>query len=198
MTWGQLRVRERPSVRDMMPSLQASAGTTTFTVTIRGHMKKAPKTPSESSVEMREMVMPNHTNALNTVFGGTVMSWIDIAAAMVAARHCGKPVVTAHIDDIDFIAPIKVGYHVLIQASMNYVGRSSMIVGVKVTSENPYTGEVRITTKAYLTFVALDDLSRPVEVPGLAPETEDEIRRYENAKLRVEHKKAFKGKQKQK
>ncbi len=161
-------------------------------------MKKAPKTPSESSVEMREMVMPNHTNALNTVFGGTVMSWIDIAAAMVAARHCGKPVVTAHIDDIDFIAPIKVGYHVLIQASMNYVGRSSMIVGVKVTSENPYTGEVRITTKAYLTFVALDDLSRPVEVPGLAPETEDEIRRYENAKLRVEHKKAFKGKQKQK
>lgn len=161
-------------------------------------MKKQPKSPSESSVEMREMVMPNHTNALNTVFGGTVMSWIDIAAAMVAARHCGRPVVTAHIDDIDFIAPIKVGYHVLIQASMNYVGRTSMIVGVKVTSENPYTGEVRKTTKAYLTFVALDDLGRPVEVAGLNPETEDEIRRYENAKLRVEHKKAFKGTQKKK
>lgn len=161
-------------------------------------MKKLPKAPSESSVEMREMVMPNHTNALNTVFGGTVMSWIDIAAAMVAARHCGRPVVTAHIDDIDFIAPIKVGYHVLIQASMNYVGRTSMIVGVKVTSENPYTGEVRKTTKAYLTFVALDDLGRPVEVPGLTPESEDEIRRFENAKLRVEHKKAFKGTQKKK
>lgn len=161
-------------------------------------MKKTPKTPSESSVEMREMVMPNHTNALNTVFGGTVMSWIDIAAAMVAARHCGKPVVTAHIDDIDFIAPIKVGYHVLIQASMNYVGRTSMIVGVKVTSENPYTGEVRKTTKAYLTFVALDDLGRPVEVVGLNPESEDEIRRFENAKLRVEHKKAFKDTQKKK
>lgn len=161
-------------------------------------MKNAPKSPSESSVEMREMVMPNHTNAHNTVFGGTVMSWIDIAAAMVAARHCGKPVVTAHIDDIDFIAPIKVGYHVLIQASMNYVGRTSMIVGVKVTSENPYTGEARKTTKAYLTFVALDDLGRPVEVPGLNPESEDEIRRFENAKLRVEHKKAFKGTQKKK
>ena len=160
--------------------------------------KQSPKSPSESSVEMREMVMPNHTNAHNTVFGGTVMSWIDIAAAMVAARHCGKPVVTAHIDDIDFIAPIKVGYHVLIQASMNYVGRTSMIVGVKVTSENPYTGEARITTKAYLTFVALDDLGRPVEVPGLTPESEDEIRRFENAKLRVEHKKAFKGTQKKK
>lgn len=143
---------------------------------------------------MREMVMPNNTNALNTVFGGTVMSWIDIAAAMVAARHCGRPVVTAHIDSIDFLAPIKVGYHVLIQASMNYVGRTSMIVGVRVTSENPYTGESRVTTKAYLTFVALDDLSRPIEVPGLTPESEDEIRRYENAKARVEHNKAFKAK----
>ncbi len=152
-------------------------------------MKKAPKTPSESAVEMREMVMPNHTNPQNTVFGGTVMSWIDIAAAMVAARHCGRPVVTAHIDDIDFIAPIKMGYHVLIQASLNYVGRTSMIVGVKVTSENPYTGEVRTTTKAYLTFVALDDLGRPVEVPGLTPQTEDEHRRYENAKKRVQMKK---------
>lgn len=147
------------------------------------------KTPKESSVEMRELVMPNHTNPQNTVFGGTVMSWIDIAAAMVAARHCGRPVVTAHIDDIDFIAPIKMGYHVLIQASLNYVGKTSMIVGVKVTSENPYTGESRTTTKAYLTFVALDDLGRPVEVPGLVPETEDEIRRFENAKKRVQMKK---------
>lgn len=152
-------------------------------------MPKAPKTPSESAVEMREMVMPNHTNPQNTVFGGTVMGWIDVAAAMVAARHCGRPVVTAHIDDIDFIAPIKVGYHVLIQASLNYVGRTSMIIGVKVTSENPYTGEARITTKAYLTFVALDDLGRPVEVPPLKPETEDDIRRFENAKKRIQMKK---------
>lgn len=147
------------------------------------------KTPKESAVEMRELVMPNHTNPQNTVFGGIVMSWIDIAAAMVAARHCGRPVVTAHIDDIDFIAPIKMGYHVLIQASLNYVGKTSMIVGVKVTSENPYTGESRTTTKAYLTFVALDDLGRPVEVPGLQPETEDENRRYENAQKRVQMKK---------
>jgi acyl-CoA hydrolase len=150
---------------------------------------KSPKTPNESAVEMREMVMPHHTNPQNTVFGGTVMSWIDIAAAMVAARHCGRPVVTAHIDDIDFIAPIKVGYHVLIQASLNYVGKTSMIVGVKVTSENPYTGESRTTTKAYLTFVALDDLGKPVVVPTLEPQTEDEKRRFENAKKRVAMKK---------
>jgi acyl-CoA hydrolase len=152
-------------------------------------MRNSPKTPSETALEMREMVMPNHTNSHGTVFGGTVMSWIDIAAAMVAARHCGRPVVTAHIDDIDFFAPIKMGYHVLIQASLNYVGRSSMIVGVKVTSENPYNGEVRTTTKAYLTFVALDDLGRPVEIPALKPETEDEIRRFENAQKRVQMKK---------
>jgi acyl-CoA hydrolase len=153
-------------------------------------MKQLEKTPSESSVEMREMVMPHHTNPQNTVFGGTVMSWIDIAAAMVAARHCGRPVVTAHIDDIDFIAPIKVGYHVLVQASLNFVGRTSMIVGVKVTSENPYTGESRTTTKAYLTFVALDDLGKPIEVPALKPESTDEIRRFENAKKRVAMKKS--------
>lgn len=156
-------------------------------------MKNASKTPAETAVEMREMVMPHHTNPQNTIFGGTVMSWIDVAAAMVAARHCGRPVVTAHIDDIDFIAPIKMGYHVLIQASLNYVGRSSMIVGVKVTSENPYTGESRKTTTAYLTFVALDDLSRPVPVPELRPESEDEIRRYENAKKRVAMKKEIRG-----
>lgn len=142
--------------------------------------------------------MPNHTNALHTVFGGTVMGWIDIAAAMVAARHCGKPVVTAHIDDIDFIAPIKLGYHVLIQASLNFVGRTSMIVGVKVTSENPLTGESRTTTKAYLTFVALDDMGRPVEVAGLDPQSEDEVRRFENAKKRVEMKKEIRGTLKQK
>jgi acyl-CoA hydrolase len=126
------------------------------------------------------------------------MSWIDIAAAMVAARHCGRPVVTAHISDIDFIAPIKMGYHVLIQASLNYVGKTSMIVGVKVTSENPYTGESRTTTKAYLTFVALDDLGRPIVVPELKTETEDEIRRFENAKKRVAMKKNVRDTLKQK
>ena len=161
-------------------------------------MKLPSKSPSESSVEMREMVMPHHTNPQNTVFGGTVMSWIDIAAAMVAARHCGCPVVTAHISDIDFIAPIKMGYHVLIQASLNYVGKTSMIVGVKVTSENPYTGESRTTTKAYLTFVALDDTGKPVEVADLDPQSEDEVRRFENAKKRVAMKKDVRNTLKQK
>jgi acyl-CoA hydrolase len=90
------------------------------------------------------------------------------------------------------------GYHVLIQASLNYVGRTSMIVGVKVTSENPYTGESRKTTKAYLTFVALDDLGRPIEVPELNPETDDEKRRFDNAKKRVAMKKSVRDTLKQK
>jgi uncharacterized protein (TIGR00369 family) len=162
----------------------ASDGIITYTV---NKMKKN-KTPKDSEVEMREMVMPNHTNPQNTVFGGVVMSWIDIAAAMVAARHSGKPVVTVHIDDIDFIAPIKVGHHVVIKASLNYVGRTSMVVGVKVISENPYSGESRTTTTAYLTFVALDEFGKPIEVPALNCETEDEQRRFKNAKERVDAK----------
>jgi acyl-CoA hydrolase len=152
------------------------------------------KTPKDSAIEMRELVMPHHANPQNTVFGGTVMSWMDIAAAMVAARHCNRPVVTAHISDIDFIAPVKIGYHVHILASMNYVGRSSMIVGVKVIAENPMTGEKRTTTKAYLTFVALDDMGKPVEVPGLRVESEDEKRRFANAQERAKAKKRLKSK----
>lgn len=152
-------------------------------------MKIESKTPSDSQIEMREMVMPNHTNPQNTVFGGTVMSWIDIAAAMCAARHCGKAVVTAHISDIDFLAPIRVGEHVHIMASVNYTGKTSIIVGVRVVSENPYTQEERNTTKAYLTFVALDSHGKPTEVPRIIPETDEEKRRFSNAKARVEAKK---------
>lgn len=139
------------------------------------------KSPKESEIQMREMVMPSDTNPHGTIFGGKIMSWIDIAAAMSAQRHCHKPVVTVHISDIDFISPIKVGHHVIIKASLNYVGNTSMVVGVKVQGENPLTGEIYNTTKAYLTFVSLDDYGKPIKVPSLKCETEDEIRRYENA-----------------
>ena len=147
------------------------------------------KTPSESQIEMREMVMPGDINPRGTIFGGKIMSWMDIAAAMVAERHCNQPVVTVHISDIDFISPIKVGYHAVIRASINFVGKSSMVIGVRVDSENPYTGHTRKCTKAYLTFVALDDLGKPQMVPKLKPTTEDEQRRFENAKARVRQRK---------
>mgnify|MGYP000144421929 FL=1 len=81
------------------------------------------KSPSESQIQMREMVMPGDTNIHGTIFGGKIMAWIDIAGAMVATKHCNNPVVTANISDIDFISPIKVGHHVIIKASINYAKR---------------------------------------------------------------------------
>lgn len=145
-----------------------------------------PKTVAESAVEMRFLVMPNDTNPQNSIFGGTVMSWIDMAAAMVAERHSNRPVVTVHVDDISFKAPMKVGDHALIKASINYVGKTSMLVGVKVIAENPFTGITRHTTTAYLAFVALDDIGRPIQIRGLIPESEDEKRRYTDGQARIE------------
>lgn len=152
-------------------------------------MSKRTKSPSESEVIMRELVMPGDTNAHGTIFGGKVMSWIDIAGAMCASRHCNNPVVTVHIDDIEFSSPINLGSQVVIKASVNYVGTTSMIIGVLVQSENPFTGITRKTTKAYLTFVAIDEFGKPQEVPGLTPETPDEHRRYKNAQERVKSRK---------
>lgn len=143
------------------------------------------KTPSQSEVVMRELVMPQDTNPRDTIFGGKIMSWMDMAAAMCAERHCEKPVVTVHISDIDFIAPLKVGNHAIISASLNFVGDSSMVVGVRVDAESPYEGTMAKCTKAYLTFVALDENRRPINVPRLEPETDDEKRRYRNAEKRA-------------
>lgn len=145
------------------------------------------KSVKESAVEMRYLVMPNDTNPQNSIFGGVVMSWIDMAAAMVAERHSNRPVVTVHVGDMSFKAPIKIGDHVLIKASINYVGRTSMLVGVKVLAENPFTGITRHTTTAYLTFVALDDIGRPMQVNPILTEGEDEIRREKEGKIRIEN-----------
>lgn len=117
------------------------------------------------------------------------MSWVDIAASMCAARHCGKAVVTAHISDIDFYAPIQIGEQACIKASLYYTGKTSMIIGVNVHSENPYTKEKKLTTKAYLTFVALDGNGRPTHVPPVLPETDEEKKRYLESKIRVEERK---------
>lgn len=152
-----------------------------------GQINKKAKSPEESKIEMREMVLPQHTNALNSVFGGVLMSWIDLAAAMCAQKHCEKHVVTVHIDELSFLSPIKVGEHVLIKASINYAGKTSMIIGVRVESENPITREIRLTTRAYLTFVAIDSHGKPIEVPTVKIETEEHQRRFDNAKLRNLH-----------
>jgi acyl-CoA hydrolase len=145
----------------------------------------ASKTPRDSCVETRYIVMPQHANDCGIVFGGTIMAWIDMVAAMVARRHCERKVVTASTDRISFLAPIHVGEHVLLRASANYVGHTSMEVGVQVIKENPFTRERQRATTAYLTFVALNEQERPAAMPGLVPETPDEVRRHENARLRV-------------
>lgn len=136
---------------------------------------------SESQVVMTELVLPSHTNALGSIFGGTVMSWIDIAAAICAQRHSRKIVVTAHIDEIKFIAPVYKGWVINLKASVNQVGTTSMEVGVRVDAENPQTGEMFHTASAYLTFVALDSHGKPTTVAPLIIESEEDKRRHEAA-----------------
>jgi acyl-CoA hydrolase len=133
---------------------------------------------------MTELILPEHTNQFATVFGGMVMSWVDIAAAICAQRHCNKEVVTASVDAMEFLAPVRLGWILTLRASVNYVAKSSCEVGVKVTAENPRTGEHFHTASAYVTLVALDSNGRPTKMPSLLPETDADRRRFEEAKAR--------------
>lgn len=142
------------------------------------------KHPRESRVEMAEHVLPNDTNPHGTIFGGRVMALVDLAATIAASRHSRRAVVTAAIDELIFLHPIKLGHIVLLEAQVNEAFSSSMEIGVNVFSENPVTGERRKTTTAYATFVALDDLGRPAAVPPLLPETPQEEQRQRDARER--------------
>jgi acyl-CoA hydrolase len=142
----------------------------------------------ESRVEMIQIVRPGDANPLGIAFGGTVVAWMDMAASVAAIRHARRPVVTASIDNLSFLSPIHVGEFVVIQASVNYTGRTSMEVGVWIESENPLTGERQRTTHGYLTFVALDEAGRPTPVPPVVPETAEEQQRYAEAKRRRDYK----------
>ncbi len=136
---------------------------------------------------MTQLVLPSHINALGTIFGGTLMSWIDIAAAISAQRHSNSTVVTASIDQLAFVAPVYKGWVVNLKACVNYVARTSMEVGVRVDAENPRTGETFHTSSAYLTFVAVNEQGKPVAVPGLLLSDENEIRRHQAAARRRSH-----------
>jgi len=144
----------------------------------------SPKAPRESWVEMTEIVLPQHTNALGTVFGGVVMSWVDIAAATCALRHTNRSVVTASMDAMHFLAPIKLGWIVTLKAAVNYTHKTSCEVGVRVTAENPLTGERNHTASAYLTFVALDSNGRPTPFRPIECESVEERQREERARVR--------------
>lgn len=143
------------------------------------------RTPSQNAVETRYMVMPQHANQYGFVFGGVIVSWIDMIAGMAAQKHCGTNVVTAGIDSLTFQQSVQIGQQVVLLACVNYVGRTSLEVGVKVLCEDVSPPRSVVATKAYLTFVAVDAHHKPIPVPALVPQTEDEKRRWKNAALRV-------------
>lgn len=147
------------------------------------------KTPDESAVETRYLVMPQQANPQGTAFGGAIVSWIDMVAAMAGQRHCGREVVTAGIDSLVFRHPIRIGDQVVLKAAVNYVSHSSMEVGIQVIRDDPYSGEHIIATTAHLTLVALDENKRPVAAGPLLPQTPEEKARYENARLRMQARK---------
>ena len=143
------------------------------------------KTVSNSQVIMHELVLPNATNVLGNIFGGQVMYFMDMCAAMSAYKHARRPVVTASVDHLDFLAPAKKGDIVILKSSVNYVHKTSMEVGVRIEAETPLTGETRHTATAYLTFVALNDSKKPMKIPDVLPETDREKYRYKEGEKRA-------------
>lgn len=142
---------------------------------------------------MTELVLPNDTNRLGNLLGGRLMHMMDIAGAIAAARHTQRVCVTASVDEMNFLHPIKQGDIVILQASVNRVFNTSMEVGIRVTLEDPLTGHRKQANSAYFTYVAIDDFGKPVKVDPIRPVTKEERRRYADAarrrQLRLQHRK---------
>jgi len=145
-----------------------------------------PKTATESEVVMTHLVLPQDANPAGNLHGGVILKHIDTAGGVVAKKHSRTNVVTVSIDRMAFKQPAYMGELLTFKASLNYVGRSSMEIGVRVEAENLATGEVRHTNSAYLTYVALDENSKPTPVPPLTLENETTKRRHKEAELRRE------------
>ena len=148
------------------------------------------RTVANSQSEMTEIILPNDTTTLGNLLGGRLMHFIDLTGAMAAYRHSRTHVVTAAMDHIDFIRPVHLGDLLTLKSSVNRAFSTSMEVGVKVWAENTLTSTLCHVASAYLVFVAIDKEGRRQKVPGLIPETPDEIRRYEGALRRREHREA--------
>ncbi|GAB6933130.1 MAG TPA: acyl-CoA thioesterase [Calditerricola sp.] len=144
---------------------------------------------SESRTVMTDIVLPPDTNTHGTIFGGRVMAYVDRIASIAAMRHCRRPVVTASSDSLDFLAPIRVGDAICIEAFVTWTHKTSMEVFVKIEAEDLLTGKRRLTSTSYLTFVALDENGKPTLVPEVIPETEEEKWHYAKAKERYEMRK---------
>lgn len=148
--------------------------------------RKIRKTVGQSTVTMTELVLPHHTNQLSNLLGGQLMHWIDICAALSAAKHSQRVCVTASVDRIDFLHPIRLGDMVTLVASVNRAFKTSMEVGVKVYAETFSEGIKKHTNTAYLTFVSVNDNKEPVPTYEIVPETEEEQRRFDEALIRRE------------
>lgn len=154
---------------------------------IRGGDPRLPaKCSSESQVILSQQMMPSDANPLGNVHGGYIMKLVDEAGGLAAMRHARRPVVTIAMDSMTFLSPVKVGHLLTLRSSVNWVGRSSIEVGVRVEAENPVTGEITHTNSAFAVFVALDDAGKPTSVPPLVLETEEDRRRWAEAESRQE------------
>jgi uncharacterized protein (TIGR00369 family) len=147
----------------------------------------AAKPPAASTVTLSQHMDLAHANFMGNVHGGEIMKLIDTAAGIAASRHAGGPVVTASLDEMSFLHPVHVGDVVLVHASVNDVGRTSLEVGVRVEAEDILSGRRTHTSSAYLVFVALDERGQPRPVPRLVAETDVDRRRQAEAKIRREH-----------
>jgi len=142
---------------------------------------------TDSQVTMTELVLPNHTNQLGTLFGGQLMFWIDICASLSAGKHNGRTCVTASVDKVDFHHPIKLGDAVTLLSSVNRVFNTSLEVGVKVFAQSFRENIVKHTNSAYLTFVCVDEEGKPVKAVDALPETNEQKRRFNEALIRREN-----------
>ena len=142
------------------------------------------KKPSESEVTTARLMMPTDANVIGNVFGGAIMRYTDEIAAIVAWRHAGTNVVTASLDRMNFYAPVYVGNLLMLKAAVNYVGTTSMEIGVRIEALDPTTRKGAHTSSCYLTYVALDQKGRPAQVPPLIVTTPEEKRRYKEALTR--------------
>jgi acyl-CoA hydrolase len=155
------------------------------------------KQVSVSQMTTVRLMMPTDGNVLGNVFGGAIMKYMDEVAGIVAFHHARKNVVTASIDRMDFYAPVYVGNLLILKAAVNYVGKTSMEVGVRIEAEDPLTGTTAHTGSCYLTFVALDGNGKPSAVEPVIPVTADEKRRFREALARRRMREATVGKRKE-
>ncbi len=142
------------------------------------------KPVGHSKTEISHLMMPQHVNFMGTVYGGTILSIADGVAYVCAARHAGLNCVTVSVDRVEFREPIRIRELVTFLASVNYAGRSSMEIGIKIFAEDLQTGRKRHTNSCYFTMVCLDDKGRPKAVPAVIPETEEEKRRFRQGEER--------------